>query len=170
MRFLANATMTALLVIAAVFGSTAGAQGMDQESALGIVGESTENGFPVIYRFVDEVPNDEVLSRFPWLTVISWKYDRDVRNGMPPEETNEQMITLEGAISGLATAGLCRHAYSRTGNGLKELVYYIADQDEFMAAFNAALEGQPRYPLEIEFYNDPQWDDFRKLRSLFKAH
>jgi hypothetical protein len=122
MRYLVIATMTALLLVAAAYGSTAGAQGMDQESALGIVGKSTENGFPVIYKLVDEIPNDEVLSRFPWLTVVSWKYDRDVRNGMPPEETNEQMITLEDAINGLATAGLCRHAYSRTGNGLKELV------------------------------------------------
>lgn len=170
MRYQSNATMRALLLGAVLTASTVGAEGMDREISRGIIGKSMEDGFPVIYRFVDEIPGDEVLTRFPWLTVVSWKYDRDVRNGMPPEEITKQMIALEDAIDGLAAAGLCRHAYSRTGNGRKELVYYIADQDDFMAAFNVALEGQPRYPLEIDFYKDPHWDDFRKLRSLFKTH
>jgi len=162
--------MQALLLVMALSVLTTGAEGMEQDRALGTIGKSKEDGFPVIYKFVDEIPSDEIQARFPWLTVVSWRYDRDVRNGMPPEETNKEMLALEDAIDGLAAAGLCCHAYSRTGNGLKELAYYIADRDKFMDAFNAALERQPQYPLEIDFYDDPQWDDFRKLRSMFKRH
>jgi hypothetical protein len=162
--------MQVLLVVMAVSVLAAGAEGMEPDRPLGVVGKSTEDGFPVIYKFVDEVPNEEIRIRFPWVTVVSWKYDRDVRNGMPPEETNKQMLGLEDALDGLAAAGLCRHAYSRTGNGLKELVYYISDRDQFMKSFNTALELHPRYPVEIDFYNDPEWDDFRKLRSMFKKH
>ena len=86
---------------------------------------------------------------------------------MPPEATNKQMIALEHAMDELAEAGLCRHAYSRTGNGLKELVYYIADQDQFMGAFNDALSDHPRYPIQLDFYDDPGWGDFQKVRALF---
>jgi len=146
----------------------AGAEGMESDRPLGVIGRSIEDGFPVIYKFVNQLPGEEIRTRLPWVTVVSWKYDRDARNGMPPEEINKQMLDLEDALDGLAGAGLCRHAYSTTGNGRKELVYYISDRDEFMNALNTALEHHPRYPLEIDFYNDPEWDDFRNLLSKFK--
>lgn len=135
---------------------------------LGIIGRTTEDGFPVVYKFVDELPSEQDRERLPWLTVISWKYDGSARNGMPPESVNQQMIALERAIDALESPALCRHAYSRTGNGLKEFVYYISDQDGFMSAFNDALHGHPRYPIEITFYEDRQWSDFQKFRERFK--
>lgn len=141
---------------------------MNEREELGIIGETKEDGLPLIYKFVDELPSQETRDKFRWLTVISWKYDRSVRNGMPPENTNKQMLALEHAVDELEEAALCRHAYSRTGNGLKELVYYIVDRDEFMAAFNTALRSQPHYPLEIKFYEDQEWEDFQTIRRLFK--
>ena len=144
--------------------------GQEQEQELGIIGESHEDGLPVIYKFVDELPSQNTRTKYRWLTVISWKYDRNVRNGMPPEDTNKQMLALEDAIDELEAVALCRHAYSRTGNGLKELVYYISDRDQFMTAFNDALREHPRYPMEINFYEDNQWDDFERLRGLFKLN
>jgi hypothetical protein len=141
---------------------------MGHGQEIGIIGETKEDGLTVIYKFVDETPSQETRERFGWLTVISWKYDRTVRNGLPPEDTNKQMIALEQAIDGLEEAALCRHAYSRTGNGLKELVYYISERDRFIGAFNDALSEHPRYPIEINFYEDREWEDFEKLRGLFR--
>lgn len=141
---------------------------MGHGQEIGIIGETKEDGLPVLYRFVDESPSQETRARFGWLTVISWKYDRTVRIGLPPEDTNNQMIALEHAIDELEDAALCYLAYSRTGNGLKELVYYISDRDRFMDAFNDALSGHPRYPIEINFYEDREWEDFEKLRVLFR--
>lgn len=143
---------------------------MGEAQDLGIIGKATEDGLPVIFKFVDELPTPETRQKFRWLTVISWKYDRSIRNGMPPEDTNKQMIALEDAIDELERAALCRHAYSRTGNGLKEFAYYIPDRDEFMAAFNRALRKHPRYPIEITFYEDENWEDFQKLRRRFKRN
>ena len=138
------------------------------QQLLGIIGETKEDGLPVLYRFVDESPSQETRERFGWLTVISWKYDRTVRNGLPPEDTNKRMLALERAIDGLEEAALCCLAYSRMGNGLKELVYYISERDRFMNAFNNALSEHPRYPIEINFYEDREWEDFEKLRELFR--
>src|SRR5262245_25018585 len=141
---------------------------MEHSLERGIIGEIEEDGLPVVFKFVDEAPSSETRDRFRWLTVISWKYDRSVRNGMPPQDTNERMLALEHAIDALEESTLCRHAYSRTGNGLKELVYYISDREKFMGAFNDALSEHPRYPIEINFYEDHEWADFEKLRGVFK--
>jgi hypothetical protein len=141
---------------------------VDHSDELGIIGETNEDGLPVIYRLVDELPGADVRNSLPWLTVISWRYDREARNGMPPVAINDRMIALERAIDEIEASSLCRHAYSRTGNGLKEFAYYITDRDRFMGAFNAAVRKHPRYPIEIEFFEDPEWADFQKVRELFK--
>ena len=140
---------------------------MSQPDELGVIGRTTEDGLPVIYRLVDELPGEADREHFAWLTVISWRYGREARNGMPPTAVNEQMIALELEIDKVEAASLCRHAYSRTGNGLKEFAYYITNRDLFMAAFNDALRNHPRYPIEIGFYEDRELTDFQKVRDLF---
>ena len=136
----------------------------------GIIGEYEEEGLPVVVKFVDELPGKQIRSRYPWLTVITWRYDGPERNGMPPERTNEQMLSLERAIDeSLVETELCLHAYSRTGNNLKELVYYIRDREEFISHFNTALADHPPYPIEINFYEDLEWKDFQQLQSRFQG-
>jgi len=106
----------------------------------GIIGETYEDGFPVVLKLVDG----------------------------PSELVNSQMLALEDALDqSLESPGLCRHAYSRTGNGLKELAYYIHERDQFMEAFNTALAEHPPCPIEITFYEDREWKDFRTIRARF---
>lgn len=137
------------------------------EQASGIIVRTFEDALPVIYSLVNELPDAAIRQPLPWLTVIGWNYDKSIRNGMPPEEENRGMIALQDAIDGLERDGFLRHAYSRTGNGKKELVYYINDRDAFLAQFNGAMHGHPRYPIEITFYEDPEWKDFARLLEDF---
>ena len=135
-----------------------------------VLGAVEEDGLPVIWRYVDRSPTAEERERTPWLTVISWSYDREVRNGMPPEDVNEQMIGLEDAIDdGVVAEGTCYALSSRTGNGLKELNYYIDERDAFLERINVALAGNPRYPIEITFYHDPEWQELQLTRAKFEA-
>jgi hypothetical protein len=135
----------------------------------GVIGESMENGLSVIYKFVNEMPPQAIRDNFSWLTVISWSYDGSSRNGMPQTEENQKMLNLEDVIeANIVNRNLARHAYSRTGNNRKELVYYIPSREEFMAAFNKEMSGQPHYPIEINFYEDKSWKDFQKILDLFK--
>jgi uncharacterized protein DUF695 len=144
---------------------------VDKPEEKGIIGQGSENGLPVIYKLVDELPSEDIRSSLPWLTVIAWRYDPEERNGMPPISVNDRMLVLEHSIDAIEAAALCRHAYSRTGNGLKELVYYITDRGQFMTAFNDAVRSHARYPIEIDFYEDREWVDFQKVLSLFEqAH
>jgi hypothetical protein len=87
---------------------------------------------------------------------------------MPTEEIYMHIIDLEHVIENLEQQGYCRHVYSRTGNSLKELVYYIPDRDEFMKEFNEALKDRPVYPIEINFYEDREWKDFQQILEMFR--
>ena len=137
----------------------------------GIIGRSYENGFPIIWKFVNEFPANDIRSKLQWLTVISWKYSDKDNNGMPNTETNQKMIDLEVAIEeNIESSGKCQHAYSRTGNNLKELVYYINSRDEFLERFNMALKTHVRYPIEINFYEDKNWEDFQRILTLFNKN
>ncbi len=116
---------------------------------------------------MEDLPPEGVRERFGWLTVVSWRYDGAKNNGMPTTDVHEQMVLLEDSIDSLQEAGLCVQVYTKTGNGLKELVYYIGDREEFMRAFNEALADQPIYPLEIEFFEDPEWSDLQTVHSVY---
>lgn len=131
------------------------------------LGQRVLDGLPVIYSVVEELPDHDVRARFRWLTVIKWAYDGKASNGMPPADANDSMLRLDHALEPLGAAAHLREAYRRTGNGLKEFAFYIADRDQFMAAFNAALRSHPRYPIEIDFYEDPEWSDLRMVLDAF---
>jgi len=142
---------------------------MDQKKEhKGIIGKSYEDDFPVIWRFVNESPSTEKRKQLPWLTVISWKYDGADNNGMPEATVNEKMLSLEDALTEqVEKSDFCEHAYSRTGNNLKEFVYYISDRDLFIERLNKALKAHQSYPIEIDFYEDPDWKEFYNLVNDF---
>jgi len=125
------------------------------------------DGLPIIIKVMEDFPPENVRERFGWLAVISWRYDASENNGMPVPAVNDQMIQLEHAIDTIQENELCVQVYSKTGNGLKELVYYIGDRDEFMQTLNDALSDQPRYPLEIEFFEDPEWGDLMTVQRVY---
>lgn len=123
---------------------------------------------PIVYKYLSQLPNEKERDKLNWLTVISWKYDGSINNGMPPQETNDSMIALEDALETIKGEGnIYEMAYTATGNDLKEFVYYISDRDAFMKNFNEALSDHPSYPLAINFYEDPDWSDLSKLHANF---
>jgi hypothetical protein len=42
--------------------------------------------------------------------------------------------------------------------GLKQWIFYARSREEFMGELNELLSGHPRYPLDIEFFEDPNWE------------
>lgn len=76
---------------------------------------------------------------------------------------------LEDAIEAkMEKKGVCIQTASRTGNDRREWNYYAKNQDEFMAALNAALAGKPAFPIEIQFFDEPHWESFRALLAATK--
>jgi hypothetical protein len=133
------------------------------------VAKSSVKGISVIYKFMNELPDEITRGKLPWLTVVSWKYDGSTNNGMPTRDVNDGMIELEDSLESIVgREAIYFDVYSATGNDLKEFVFYISDQAEFMENFNDAMSGKPRYPIEINFYEDKEWSDLAKLQQDFK--
>jgi len=134
----------------------------------GVIGRSYKDGLPVIWKFVNQEPSVDTRKALPWLTVIAWVYDGTDNNGMPAKAINERMIQLEDAIDDeVVETGFCEHAISKTGSNLKELIYYIHDRDRFLERLNIALRAHERFPIEITFYEDPDWKEHWNARDLF---
>lgn len=132
------------------------------------VGEAKIQGKPVVYKFINALPDEDARSKFRWLTVVSWKYDGSKNNGMPPKPVNESMIKLEDGLEEMkGHESVYYDVYSASGNDLKEFVFYITDREIFMSNFNEALKEHPKYPLEINFYEDAEWSDLKKLHKDF---
>lgn len=78
------------------------------------------------------------------------------------------MIELEDILEELfETNSFAERAYSRTGNNLKEFVFYISNRYLFLNKFNDMAKGKPRFPIEIKFYDDPSWSDYESLIKDF---
>ncbi|HHK8521638.1 TPA: DUF695 domain-containing protein [Vibrio parahaemolyticus] len=132
------------------------------------VGEATIQGKPVVYKFMNEFPDNSTRSKMEWLTVVSWKYDGSSNSGMPPKHVNELMIKLEDGLETIkGREELYFDVYSATGNDLKEFVFYIANREVFMKHFNEALSGHDVYPIDVNFYQDKEWSDLKKLQTDF---
>lgn len=138
----------------------------DTESSGKII-RTHEDGFAVLWSFVPELPNADVLASLPTLVVITWFYDGSQNDGMPNSDTNQQMLNLEQEIRNLERPGFCMEAYRRIGNGLREFVYYVSDFNQYIHEFNECLRNHPVYPIDIKFYNDEEWLDFRRLLKDF---
>ena len=152
-----------------IFGQTKQNIPKTETEEKGIIGRYTEDGFPVIMKFVNELPEKQIMNKLPFLVVISWKYNGEKNNGMPEKKTNERMIILEDAIDeSIESSKVFTHAYSRTGNNLKEFVYYGTNQYDFMNVLNKTLESHEEYPIEINFYEDKEWTEFKKVLEDFK--
>ena len=158
-----------LLLLALVFAcSTTCSEEMHKERPGVAIGRAVINHLPVVYKFVNKAPTDAERKALPLLAVIYWEYDGGDNNGMPPKAINDRMIALEDALeSQVEKAEVCKFAYSRTGDNLKEIIYYIRDQDQFMKALNDALAELDRSPFEVKFYMDPEWGDFNGVRARF---
>jgi hypothetical protein len=51
---------------------------------------------------------------------------------------------------------------------LKEWIYYTRSSGAFMARLNDLLLGHPRFPIQIEFYDDPQWEVWGDTVDILK--
>jgi hypothetical protein len=135
--------------------------------ATGRIVRTEKDGMAILWTYVPEMPNEFDRRSRPWLAVLSWSYNGSMNNGMPDVSTNEAMLALDEALGTIEKANFCGEAYRRVGYNLREFVFYVAERESFMGALNEVLADQPRYPLEIKFYEDGDWSDFRKLIEDF---
>lgn len=127
------------------------------------VGTADQDGQPIVIRVRSRMPDAAYRQAQPQLIVVGWPYD-GASAGQPGADATAAMQAFEDAVdAGLARGSAGVQVASLTGAGPKEWRYYTADADAFVAGLNASLEGQPTYPLEIEMFEDPEWQGLQQL-------
>lgn len=114
---------------------------------------------PFIARFRAQLPSQDDRATWAKLIVINWPYEPADGTGMPPGNIHAQMNAFEDAIeASIERPGVGVQAVSITGRGKREWRYYAQDTAAFIEAMNPALQGHPRYPLELDAFVDPDWN------------
>lgn len=127
------------------------------------VGTADQDGQPLVIRVRSQMPAVADRQRHAQLIVVGWPYD-GTEGGLPTSDETAAMQDFEHAVeAGLERGGAGTQVASITGAGHKEWRYYAADADAFVTALNASLDGHPTYPLEIEMFDDSEWQGLQQL-------
>ena len=128
-----------------------------------------EENLKTILRYVDPMPEKSIQSKFQWLVIISWKYLGNPSNGMPAPDASKKMDILEDLIcSMLSESGSGIDVYVKTGKGMREFAFYVRNIEEFSKLLNLKLASKEKFPIEIAFYQDSQWQEFYSMRAAVK--
>src|SRR5215203_609338 len=137
-----------------------------QESWMQDEGE-LENGLPYTLRFREDLPDEKEIKKLATLVVISWLFDSADGTGMPTDEVLDQMEDFENLIDeALVEKGTARLMTVFTGEGVREWQFYTDDEEFFMRKFNEAMGGKPVLPLDIEAFEDENWDAYKDYTEL----
>ena len=124
-----------------------------------------QDGYPVIYRSMQSVPDGQKETDFPILINIYWPYELSANNGMPDKETNSNQIKFEDALEVLDKNNVSHLMLVITGNGRKEWYWYVKDSKNWMNQLNKLLDGHQVYPLQIEIIEEHDWATYHGFVS-----
>ena len=131
------------------------------------VGE--DKGKTMIVRFRTNIPSSvDDIKQYPYLMPISWRYEAGNGNGMPSKAEEGQMKLFEDLLKSLETRRIAFLTASVTCDGVKEWQWYTRNKDEFMAALNSALRGQPSFPIQVAQQQDPEWSAYFRFKNNVK--
>ncbi len=126
-----------------------------------------ENGLPYTLRFREDLPDEKEIKKLATLVVISWLFDSADGTGMPTDEVLDQMEDFENLIDeALVEKGTARLMTVFTGEGVREWQFYTDDEEFFMRKFNDAIGGKSVLPLDIEAFEDENWDAYKDYTEL----
>ncbi|MBD9370687.1 DUF695 domain-containing protein [Xanthomonas sp. XNM01] len=128
--------------------------------------DDAEDG-PRVWQIREAFPDGLKPAAFPVAVIVEWQYADE---GLPDPDTLAALHAFEADLAPLdAPEGDALLTHVIRGGGISELCWYVRDQEAFMQGFNQVLAGKPRYPLAIEFLEDPEWDYRRSIVENF-AH
>jgi hypothetical protein len=128
----------------------------------------SETGDAAVLRMRTRKPKGIDSNHYSTAVTIKWSYESDL--SLPNDEDNQKMVAFESAIDELSGMnGLSELVQVMTGMGVKEWIYYTNSRDVFMRRFNGLLQNHERYPLEIVFYDDPNWEIWQDMLAAVES-
>ena len=103
--------------------------------------------------------------KYNYRVEITWKYETD-GTGMPDVATSTLMEEVQGALqSDFMKDPVAVLTGIYTGNGERNWVFYTLNLRIFDRKLNEDLAQFDRLPLEIYAENDPDWNEYKKMRE-----
>ena len=132
-----------------------------------------QNGRPLVIRCRTGLVPLTGDARWPHRLTVVWAYPlegTEGKEGLPTAAQREAMNKFEdAAVAGLESAAVAVLTSVATTGGRREWVWYSRPAAELNPALNAALKGHPRYPLQIQIADDPQWRGYRQLLAALEV-
>lgn len=139
----------------------------DKQESWALEEGESENGLPFTIRFREDLPTGSEIEKLNTLIVISWLYESADGTGLPTGEMLDRMEDFENLIDeALVEKGTARLVTVYTGEGVREWQFYTDDEEFFLRKFNEAMEGKPVLPLEVEAFEDENWDAFTDYTGI----
>ncbi|WP_299192138.1 DUF695 domain-containing protein [uncultured Erythrobacter sp.] len=123
---------------------------------------------PIFMRYRTGEPTQADRERFDKLVIVRWAYNPDEMNGLPTSETTASMGEFEDPVLDASDDagwwGSCVAII--THNGAREWRFYTPDVGAFQTEFSESLRGLGPYPLDLQVFDDPDWNGFAEVRAL----
>jgi len=131
-----------------------------------LVGESDEEGMPMVFRIREQIPAGVDIEQYPNMVCVVWEYANTLGNGMPSNEIAERQMAFEDALDEfIETGGANEHMIVVIGNGRKEWIWYAKNPDHWIEGFSEALKDHPPFPVEIQGYEADGWQAYNDLKQ-----
>ncbi len=132
------------------------------------VSKVQEKEYSVEYTYRKKVPDGIIMSDYPYLLSILWKYEIKDATGLADEKIAKQQIQLNEILINMDKVEHGLLMASVVGNARREWILYVTDPDEWLKRFHHGLKDLPDLPLAIHQYKEPEWNIWNKLINAFK--
>lgn len=125
------------------------------------------DGYVIVYRFAEDFASDFDKASQPDRVTITWKYAGG--RGMPFVPERQQMDTFEDTLDrALGGREFATLALVRTGNDVRQRVYYTKSAEVFKFRMTAALSSTQLAGVDIEHAEDRTWSLHEQFRRSLK--
>jgi Family of unknown function (DUF695) len=122
------------------------------------------NGRMIVFRFAKDFRAGFDKGSLPDRVSLVWRYTSN--SGLPLVEERQAMDRMEDLLeAAIDKAGRAVLALVTTGEGVREWVYYVESERQFITLLNHALAASAHFPIEIQTARDAQWARYERFRK-----
>jgi hypothetical protein len=138
----------------------------DPDSGTWAIKSGVDSECAYVIRFRSDLLSRAGDPSLPNLLEIQWAFlvEAPFMNGMPTAEQGSEMEAFENQL--VAALEPSRHAIlfaARTRAGSRHWFWYCGSRDLMEQAINAALAGDPSFPITMTISADPEWEVYLDL-------
>jgi hypothetical protein len=103
-------------------------------------------------------------SAYPYLAYLTFAYSPKDKSGLPSSSDNDVLFRIEEEELGeLLADALAVQVGAVMKNGVKDLLFYTKDPEEFLRRAENFRISYPQFEVSCEISQDPEWAQYEDL-------